>query len=161
MLNLRNGIMPVLAINKKASFDFQLLEKYEAGLVLFGHEVKALRGGQASLKGSFISIRTKNGISELYLIGAQISPYKQAGPMPDYNQTRERKLLLKKQEIPHLLGKNKEEGLTLIPLKIYTNHSFLKLEFAIAKGKKQYDKREAIKKRDVERQLQSLTKRSR
>jgi len=151
--------MPTLALNKKASFDFQLLEKYEAGLVLFGHEVKALRAGQASIKGAYISIRTKNAVSELYLIGAQISLYKQAGQMPDYNQTRERKLLLKKHEISHLLGKNKEEGLTLIPLKIYTNHSFLKLEFAVAKGKKQYDKRESIKKRDVERQLRSLTKR--
>jgi len=151
--------MPQLAQNKKANFDYELLEKYEAGLVLFGHEVKAVRAGQVSLKGSFISIRTKNGQPELYLLHCQISPYKSAGPLPDYNQTRERKLLLKRQEISHLLGKKQAEGLTLIPLKIYTNHSFLKLEFAVAKGKKKYDKRETIKKRDVERQLRSLTKR--
>ena len=151
--------MPLLAQNKKANFDYQILETYEAGLVLFGHEVKAVRAGQVSLKGSFISVRTKSGHTELYLLGCQISPYKSAGPLPDYNQTRERKLLLKKSEISHLLGKKQAEGLTLIPLKLYTNHSFLKLEFAVAKGKKKYDKRETIKKRDVERQLRSLTKR--
>ncbi|MFA5024599.1 MAG: SsrA-binding protein SmpB [Patescibacteria group bacterium] len=151
--------MPQLAINKKANFDYEILEKYEAGLVLFGHEVKAVRDSQVSLKGSFISVRTKNGRPELYLINCQISPYKNAGPLPDYNQTRERKLLLKRQEISHLLGKKQVEGLTLIPLKIYTNHSFLKLEFAVAKGKKKYDKRETIKKRDIERNLRSLTKR--
>lgn len=152
--------MPQLAINKKANFDYELQDKYEAGLVLFGHEVKAVKAGQISLKGAFISIRTKSGKPELYLVNCQISPYKNAGNMPDYNQFRERKLLLKHQEINHLLGKKLTEGLTLIPLKIYTNHSFLKLEFAVAKGKKKYDKRESIKKRDVERRLRSLTKRS-
>jgi len=152
--------MPTLILNKKASYDYTLLDKFEAGLVLFGHEVKSLRAGQGSLKGSFISLRTKNGKPELFLIGSQISLYKQAGQIPDYNQTRERKLLLKNQEIRHLIGKTREEGLTLIPLKIYTNHSFLKLEFALAKGKKQYDKRESIKKREVERNLRSLTKRN-
>jgi len=152
--------MPQLATNKKANFDYQLQEKYEAGLVLFGHEVKAVRAGQVSLKGSFISIRTKNGHPELYLVNCQISPYKNAGPLPDYDQMRERKLLLKSHEIGHLLGKKQTEGLTLIPLKIYTNHSFLKLEFAVAKGKKKYDKRESIKNREVDRRLRSLTKRS-
>jgi SsrA-binding protein len=148
--------MPPLAQNRKANFDYELLDKYEAGLVLFGHEVKAVRAGQVSLKGSFISIRTKNGKAELYLVGCQISPYKNAGPLPDYNQTRERRLLLKREEIRQLLGKKQTEGLTLIPLKIYTNHSFLKLEFAVARGKKKYDKRESIKKREVERTLRSL-----
>ena len=151
--------MPPLAQNKKANFDYEILNKYEAGLVLFGHEVKAVRAGQASLKGSFISLRTKDGQTELYLVNCQISPFKNDGVMPDYNQRRERKLLLKRQEINHLLGKIRTEGLTLIPLKIYTNRSFLKLEFAVAKGKKKYDKRETIKKREVERHLRSLTKR--
>ena len=149
-----------LAQNKKASFDYEILDKYEAGLVLFGHEVKALRQGQASLKGSFISVKKNNVKAELYLLNCQISPYKNAGPLTDYNQRRERKLLLKKQEISHLLGKMQVEGLTLIPLRIYTNHSFLKLEFAIAKGKKKYDKRESIKNRDIDRKLRSLTKRN-
>jgi len=151
--------MPILAVNKKASFDYEILDKYEAGLVLFGHEVKAIRNSQVSLKGSFISLRSKNGHPELYLINCQVSPYKHSGKLLDYDQRRERKLLLKKLEIKHLLGKKQEEGLTLIPLKIYTNHSFLKLEFAIARGKKKYDKRETIKKREVDRRLRSLTKR--
>ncbi len=151
--------MPALANNKKANFDYEVRDKYEAGLVLLGFEVKAVKAGQASLKGSFISIRTKNGKPELYLINCQIPPYKNAGPLPNYNPLRERKLLLKRREIDHLLGKKLTEGLTLIPLKIYTNHSFLKLEFAVAKGKKKYDKRETIKKREVDRRLRSLTKR--
>jgi SsrA-binding protein len=153
--------MASLANNKKANFDYEIRDKYEAGLVLFGHEVKSVKAGQASLKGSFITIKTKNGRPELYLLNCQIPPYKNAGLLPGYNQLRERKLLLNRKEIDHLLGKKLTEGLTLIPLKIYTNHSFLKLEFAVAKGKKKYDKREAIKKRDVDRRLRSLTKVSR
>ena len=152
--------MPLLAQNKKASFDYEILEKFEAGLVLFGHEAKALRAGQASLKGSFIGIKRKEGKAEVYLANCQVSPYKNSGPMPEYNQKRERKLLLKKQEIDYLAGKSQVEGLTLIPLRIYTSNSFLKLEFALAKGKKKYDKRESIKKKDIERDLRTLTKRS-
>lgn len=151
--------MPTLAVNKKANFDYELLEKYEAGLVLSGQEVKSVRAGHASLKGSFISPRATNGKTEMYLLGCQIPAYKQAGPLPEYNSRQERKLLLKKNEIARLLGKKQEEGLTLVPLKIYTNHSFLKLEFAVGRGKKKYDKRESIKKRDIERNLRSLTKR--
>jgi SsrA-binding protein len=151
--------MSQLATNKKASFDYQVLEKYEAGLVLFGYEAKAIRDGQVSLRGSFISVRRVKGRPEIYLIGCRISLYKHAGNMPDYNPTRDRKLLLNRKEINYLLGKRQVEGLTLVPLKIYTNHSFLKLEFAVAKGKKKFDKRETIKKREVERNLRSLTKR--
>ncbi|MDA3802339.1 MAG: SsrA-binding protein SmpB [Patescibacteria group bacterium] len=153
--------MSALAQNKKANFDYEILEKYEAGLVLFGHEVKSLRDGQGSLKGSFISVRTKNGKTELYLINCLIPPYKRAGTLPDYNPRRERKLLIKKTEINRLIGKKQVEGLTLIPLRIYTNHSFLKLEFALARGKKKYDKRESIKRRDMDRRLRSLTKQNR
>lgn len=151
--------MSQLVQNKRADFDYELLEKQEAGLVLFGHEVKAMRAGQASLKGSFIGFKNRGGQVELYLRSCYVSPYKQAGPLPDYDPQRERKLLLKRSEIKRLLIKSREEGLTLIPLKIYTNRSFLKLEFALARGKKKYDKREAIKKRDIERTLRSLTKR--
>lgn len=152
--------MPLLASNKKANFDYQVQEKYEAGLVLLGHEAKAAKAGQVSLKGSFISLRTKEGHSELYLVNCQISPYKNAGRLEGYNQKRERKLLMKRREIDYLAGKSRVEGLTLVPLKIYTNHSFLKLEFAVAKGKKQYDKRESIKNREIDRRLRSLIKRS-
>ncbi|MDD2353900.1 MAG: SsrA-binding protein SmpB [Patescibacteria group bacterium] len=151
--------MPILAINKKAKFDYAILDKFEAGLVLSGQEVKAIKGGQISLRGSYIIPRTNNGQTELFLIGAQVPSYKPAGPLPDYNPQRERKLLLKKWELAKLIGKKQEQGLTLVPLKIYTNHSFLKLEFAIAKGKKKYDKRETIKKRDIDKRLRSLTKR--
>ncbi len=152
--------MPTLAINKKAKFDYEILDTHEAGLVLYGHEVKAVRAGQISLKGSYISIKTRDGKTELYLINCQVSRYKQAGSLPDYNPIRDRKLLLNRLEINHLVGKKSEQGLTLIPLKIYTKHSFIKLEFAVAKGKKKYDKRESIKKRDVDRRLRTLTKRN-
>ena len=151
--------MSILAINKKAKFNYEILDTYEAGLVLYGHEVKALRAGQVSLKGSYISVRYNNGKPELYLINCQITPYKLAGSLPDYNQTRERKLLLNRLEISHLIGKKNEQGLTLIPLKIYTKHSFIKLEFAVAKGKKKHDKREDIKRRDIDRRLRTLIKR--
>lgn len=150
--------MPQLAQNKKANFDYELLGKYEAGLVLFGHEVKAIREGRASLKGSFVSKRTINNKTEFYLVSCQISPYKYAGKLPDYDQKRDRKLLLKKSEINHLSVKILDKGLTLIPLKIYTKHSFLKLEFALARGKKKYDKRESLKKKDIDRRLRTLTK---
>lgn len=148
--------MPVLAINKKARFDYELLDKYEAGLVLTGQEVKAIKSGQVSLKGSYVIPRTINGRTDLYLLGAQVSPYKAAGPLPNYDPRRERKLLMNRWEIDKLLGKKQEQGLTLVPLKIYTSHSFLKLEFAVGRGKKKYDKREAIKKRDVDRRLRTL-----
>ena len=152
--------MPLLASNKKARFDYQLLEKYEAGLALFGYEAKSAKMGQVSLKGSFITVRTSDGRPELYIVNCQISPYKNAGPLPGYDPRRERKLLLHRREIDSLVGKSRTEGLTLIPLEIYTNHSFLKLRFAVGKGKKLYDKREAIKKRDLDRRLRSFTKRS-
>ncbi|NCN99832.1 SsrA-binding protein SmpB [Candidatus Falkowbacteria bacterium] len=151
--------MPQLAHNRKANFEYELLDRYEAGLVLSGNETKAVKAGQISLKGSFISPRNNKGKVELYLLSAYISPYKSAASPSDWEPTRERKLLLHRQEINRLIGKKLGEGLTLIPLKIYTKHSFLKLEFAIARGKKKYDKRESIKKRELDRSLRSLTKR--
>lgn len=144
--------MSVLALNKKARFDYEILETFEAGLVLFGHEVKAARSGHVSLKGSYISIRN----NELYLISSLIGLYKYAGQVKDYDPNRERKLLVTKKELSHLIGKRQERGLTLVPIKLYTKHSFLKLEFGLGKGKTQYDKRESIKKRDLDRQARSL-----
>ncbi len=151
--------MPVLATNKRAYFDYEILEKFEAGLVLLGHEVKATKAGHASLKGSYIKINWQDHKAELYLVNAHISLYKLAGNVLDYDPKRERKLLLNRSEINRLIGKTQEQGLTLLPLKIYTKHSFLKLEFALARGKKKYDKREAIKKRELDRRLRTLTKR--
>ena len=139
--------MKVLAENRKARFDYEILEKFEAGLVLIGQEVKAIRTGRMSLKGSYVVFKWE----EPYLIGANIPPYQPKNALPDYDPERSRKLLLNKSEIKHLLGKTKEKGLTLIPLKVYTKYAKIKLEFGIGKGKKKPDKREQIKKRDTDR----------
>jgi len=151
--------MPILANNRRASFDYELLENYEAGLVLSGQEVKSAKAGHINLNGAYVSLRDSQSGVELWLINAHISGYSFAGKLDNYEPTQERKLLLKKSEIARLVGKTKEKGLTLVPLKMYTKRSFVKLEFALGRGKKKYDKREAIKKRDVERQIRTLTKR--
>jgi len=149
--------MSTLAVNKKAHFDYELLETFEAGLVLTGAEVKSVKAGHVSLKGAYVVKKLAEKLPEFYLINATITAYKYA-PNPDYDPNRSRKLLLKKSEINRLVGKTQEKGLTLVPTKIYTKGSFVKLDFAIAKGKKQYDKRESIKKRDVDRQVKRLMK---
>ncbi|MBI2459752.1 MAG: SsrA-binding protein SmpB [Parcubacteria group bacterium] len=154
--------MSVLAFNKRAKFDYDIQETYEAGLVLLGHEVKSIKTGHVSLKGSYVSFKkTRNkNLSEAYLINAHIPLYKFAGERPDYDPTRSRKLLLTKKEIAYLLGKKDEQGLTLVPVKIYTKHSFIKLEFGVGKGRKKHDKREVIKQRELDRSLRTLTKQS-
>jgi len=139
--------MKILAENRKAKFDYEILEKFEAGLVLLGQEVKAIKTGRMSLRGSYVVFKRE----ELYLIGANIPPYQPKNALPDYDPERSRKLLLNKSEIKHLIGKTKEKGLTLITLKVYTKYAKIKLEFGIGKGKKRPDKRETIKKRDVDR----------
>ena len=152
--------MPVLARNKRAYFDYEITDKYETGLVLFGHEVKSIKTGHCSLKAAFVTVKqTDKILPELYLINAHIPPYAKASQIVNYEPTRARKLLLHKNEIKHLLGKRKEQGLTLVPLKIYTKHGLIKLEFGIGRGKKKVDKRAAIKKREVDRQIRTLTKR--
>jgi len=151
--------MPTLANNRRASFDYDLLENYEAGIVLFGHEAKSAKSGHVNLSGAYISMRPGPNGPELWLLNAHISLYKFAGKLADYNPLRERKLLLAKKDIERLAGKTKEKGLTLIPVKMYTKRSFVKLEFALGRGKKKYDKRESIKQKDIERDLRTLTKR--
>jgi len=152
--------MPVFAINKQATFDYEILDKYEAGLVLFGYEVKAVRAGNVNLKGSYITFRTGiKGLPDPYLINAHISLYKYASTIADYDPTRPRKILLKAREIKYLMGKRREQGLTIVPLRIYTKSRFLKLEFALARGKKKYDKREDLKKKDLDREARGLLKR--
>ena len=151
--------MKIFATNKRASFDYEILESYEAGLVLSGAEVKSIRQGQASLKGSYISLRiNRRGLAEVFLLKSHIPPYKSAGLQVDYNSERDRQLLLKKREIAHLLGKKEEKGLTVIPIKLYTKNSFIKLEIALVRGKKLFDKREDLKRKDLDRQLRTLTK---
>jgi SsrA-binding protein len=153
-------IMPALAYNKRANFDYDIQETYEAGLVLLGYEVKSIKTGHISLKGSYVTFKkSKNkNLPEAYLTNAHIPLYKFAGIRPSYEPTRPRKLLLKKKEIAYLMGKKDEQGLTLVPIKIYTKHSFIKLEFGVGKGRKKYDKREVIKKRELDREVRTLTK---
>ncbi|HLN18850.1 MAG TPA: SsrA-binding protein SmpB [Patescibacteria group bacterium] len=136
--------MTTFAINKRANFDYDILEKYEAGLVLAGYEVKSIKTGHVSLKESFVTFHDQ----ELYLTNAHIPLYQHAGIVQNYNPTQPRKLLLKKSEIKQLIGSARTKGLTLVPIRIYTKRRYLKLEFGLGKGKKEFDKREKIKKRD-------------
>lgn len=142
--------MKILAENRKARFDYEILEKFEAGMVLIGQEVKSIKLGRMSLKGSYVILREE----EPYLIGANIPPYQPKNAPPDYEAERSRKLLLTKSEIKHLIGKTKQKGLTLVPLRVYTKRGKIKLEFGIGKGRKKADKRELIKKREAERELE-------
>ena len=146
--------MGVLAINKRANFDYFLLDQYEAGLVLNGQEVKSVRAGQVSLKESFVTLKG----TELYLTNAYIAPYKQAGLKIVNDPTRARKLLLRKSEIRQLIGKVRTQGLTLVPLRLYTKKRLLKLSFAVGKGKKQFDKREDIAKKEAARNVNRVLK---
>lgn len=146
--------MPRIATNKKALYDYEILEKFEAGIVLAGHEVKSIKTGHINLKGSYVTIKA----GEVWLINAHISKYKMAGKLLDYEPTRPRKLLLHKKEIKRLTGKLSEKGLTLIPLSVYTKRNQIKVEFGIGKGKKKVDKRESIKKREINRELKRIAK---
>jgi len=147
--------MPKLAINKRARFDYDVLDTFEGGLVLTGAEVKSVKAGRAQLKGAFLSI-VKN---ELWLKNAFIAAYKPAGDKnEDYVADRNRKVLVHRRELKKLIGKKQAQGLTLIPISIYTKGGLIKLEFGVAKGKKEFEKRETIKKRDVQRQLRERIK---
>ncbi|MCK5061328.1 SsrA-binding protein SmpB [Candidatus Parcubacteria bacterium] len=146
--------MPTLAINKRARYDYEILDTFEAGLVLYGYEVKSIKTGQISLKGAFVTIKQ----GELFLTNSHVPLYKKASTITDYDPDRPRKLLVKSAEIKRLLGKKQEQGLTFVPLKLYTKRSLIKLKFALARGKKKHDKREAIKKRDIDKRIRSLTK---
>ena len=146
--------MSILAQNRRANFDYTILENYEAGLELFGHEVKSMKTKHVSLKESFVTIHG----AELYLTNAHVPPYVHAGIINNYNPTRPRKLLLKKSEIKHLIGKARTLGLTLVPIKLYTKRRLIKLEFGLGKGKKEYDKRDKIKKREDERGMRRILK---
>jgi len=142
----------LLAKNKKAFFDHEILETFEAGIKLQGQEVKSAKMSQVKLDGSYASFDQKNGC--LRLVGTLISPYKQANTNKEsYDPQRSRILLLNKKEINFLLGKLSEKRLTLIPLSFYEKSGIIKVELALAKGKKKYEKRETIKKKDMEREI--------
>lgn len=139
----------IISENRKAFFDYHILETYEAGIVLKGNEVKSLRIGAVNLRDSFA--RGEKG--EIWLYGMHISPYK-FSRREEVDPLRKRKLLLKKSEIKKLIGRTSEKGLALIPTKLYFFKNYAKIEIGVAKGKKQYDKRETIKKKDLDRDMQ-------
>ncbi|MDO8885695.1 SsrA-binding protein SmpB [Candidatus Oleimmundimicrobium sp.] len=147
----------IVAQNKKAYHDYFIDETYEAGLVLQGNEVKSIRVGKISLKESFAHIKG----NEIFLHNMHISPYT-FGRIEEQDSRRTRKLLLRKMEIKRLIGKTKEKGYTIIPLKVYFSNNFVKIELGLARGKKLYDKRKTIAektaKREVERALKERLK---
>ena len=143
------GIGKVIAQNRKATHDYFIEETYEAGMVLKGTEIKSIRAGRVNLKDSFA--RVEDG--EVFLYGLHISPYEQ-GNRFNHDPERTRKLLLHKEEIRKLIGATKEKGYALIPLKIYIRNGFAKVELALAKGKKLYDKRQTMAKRDAQREIE-------
>ncbi len=145
--------MKTYAINKRAHYDYEILEKIEGGLVLAGYEVKSIKTGLISLKGAFVTIRN----NQAYLTNASIPAYQPKNTPESYDPERSRKVLIHKSQLKSLIGKISRKGLTLVPIKVYSNRGFIKLEFGVGKGKKKFDKREDIKKRearvDIERTL--------
>ncbi len=146
----------ILIKNKKALADYSIVKKYIAGIKLNGSEVKSLRNKSASLKGSYIKIID----NEVFLINAQINPYSFDNQRQNYEPKRTRKLLLKRKEINSLQGESKKKGWSLVPLSFQLLRNKIKLEFGVGKGRKEYEKRERIKKRDLKRQLAKTTKHS-
>jgi len=138
-----------LVQNKKIHFNYEILERYEAGIELLGAEVKSVRAGRGSIDGSHVTVRG----GEAYLVGATIQPY-QAGNVPKgYESTRNRRLLLTKNEIAEVGAHESKKGLTIVPVSVYNKQHKLKVEIAIVRGKKTHDKRETIKKREAERDV--------
>ncbi len=142
-----------IAENKKAYHDYFVDDTYEAGISLFGTEVKSVRQGKMNLKDSYVSVKT----GEAFLIGAHISPYEK-GNIFNRDPLRSRKLLLHKREISKLIGLTQQEGYTLIPLKVYFKGSYVKVLLGLCRGKKNYDKRDAIAERDAKRQMDRALK---
>jgi len=138
-------------VNKKASFNYHLLDKLEAGITLSGNEIKAVRAGKVALDDSFVTVR--NG--EAILANAYIAPYEKAA-FERADPRRDRKLLLHKKEIDYLIGKLSGSNLTIVPARLYFKRNYAKLEVALAAGKKKYDKRSAIKKKEQEREAQAV-----
>ena len=146
MKNKTNSGLKIICLNRKASFNYFFEDLYEAGLILKGSEIKSVRNGKVNIAEAYAIERD----GELYLINSHISSYKQANLL-NHNPIDERKLLLNKKEINKLIGKMQREGFTLIPTKMYFKKGKAKIEIAVAKGKKQYDKRQAIKRKDWNR----------
>ncbi|MGI6454387.1 MAG: SsrA-binding protein SmpB [bacterium] len=143
----------IVAQNRKARHDYHILDVFQAGIVLTGSEVKAIREGGANFKDSYAAIER----GELFLLECHISPYSHGG-YANHEPTRPRKLLMHKREIMKLFGKLQTRGLTLVPLRMYFVRGKVKVDIALAQGKKQYDKREDIKKRDIDREMRHADK---
>ncbi len=143
------------AENRKARFDYEILEKFEAGIELIGTEVKSVRGGRVSLEGAFVIVRG----GEAFLINANIPPYQVANAPKDYEQLKNRKLLLTKKEINELSESGKNKSLTIVPISVYNKGRKIKVEIALVRGKKKFDKRETIKKRETDREVRREYKR--
>lgn len=138
-----------LATNRKAFFDYEILEKFEAGLVLTGAEVKAAKAGSMNLKGAFVTIRG----NEAYVTNMHISPYAKATEQEGTDPTRSRKLLLHKRQIDYLKTKREADRLTIVPIGVFVSRNKVKLEIALARGKRKYEKRDTMKKRDLDRAI--------
>ena|SRR3989344_1105130 len=141
--------MSVLTENRKARFNYDILETFEAGIELKGFEVKAIKSGRVNLGGAFATIKD----NQIWLTNADIPPYQPKNTPADYDSKRPRRLLLRQAEIKTLIGKLRTERLTLVPLKMYTKAAFIKVELGLGRGKKKYEKREAIKKREVKKEI--------
>ena len=146
--------MAVHTENRKARFDFEILEPFEAGIELFGFEVKAVKANRINLEGSYVFPR----LGALWLVGATIAPYQANNTPEGYDQTRERKLLLHKKEIDYLLGKFSTKGLTILPMRVYDKGARVKIEIAVAHKRKVYDKRERTKERETDRTISRTLK---
>jgi SsrA-binding protein len=144
-----------LVVNKKVSFNYEILEKIQSGVELFGYEVKSLRSGRGQIAGAHISIRG----NEAFLIGANIPPYQVNNTPETYNPERVRKLLLTKKEIDKMIGLEKEKGLTIVPVSVYNKGRNIKIELAVVRGKKKFDKRESLKKKDADLDIRRSLKR--
>lgn len=146
--------MTELATNRRAHFDYEILETYEAGISLFGFEVKAIKSGRINLAGAYALIRN----NEAWLINATIPPYQTANAPLTYDPTRTRRLLLHKSEIKELIGATSEKGLTIVPLKVYTKNNLVKVLLGLGRHKKKADKRESIKRRETDREIERTLK---
>jgi SsrA-binding protein len=143
------------AENRKARFDYEILEKYEAGIELLGTEVKSVRGGRMSLDGAFVIVRG----GEAFLINANIPPYQTKNSPTDYDPLRNRKILLTKKEIGELADSGKNKSLTIVPISVYNKGRKIKIAMSLVKGKKKHDKRETIKKRETDIEIRREYKR--
>jgi len=141
--------MKALAINRKARFNYEILETFEAGIELKGYEAKAIKTGHIDLAGAFVTAKNR----QVQLINANIPPYQPANTPTSYEPTRTRKLLLSAKEIDYLVGRVQEKGLTIVPLKVYNKGGFVKLEIGLGRTKRKVDKREKIKRRDIEKEI--------